>query len=84
MKPKFHRIFFRAVVHDAKLDPSLEIAAVTAGISDLHLRLPRSIMWINPGEVAMSPPLPPSLHHTTPPPTLFFSAHTLIVSDFIR
>jgi hypothetical protein len=81
----------RAIIHDAKLDPSLEIAALSAGISgwllflldafagkklmffkkhpfvhvsflcayrdvlaDLHLRLPRSIMWINPGEVITS------------------------------
>lgn len=29
----------------------LENAAINAGIQDIEHRLPRSIMWVNPGEV---------------------------------
>mmetsp|Transcript_9534 Transcript_9534/g.23660 ORF Transcript_9534/g.23660 Transcript_9534/m.23660 type:complete len:218 (+) Transcript_9534:145-798(+) len=42
---------YRAVNFDARIDPVLENAAINAGIPDLEMRLPRSIMWINPGEV---------------------------------
>ena len=41
----------RSIVHDARLDPVLENAAINAGITDIAQRLPRAVMWINPGEV---------------------------------
>lgn len=41
----------RTLVNDARLDPILEGAALNAGITDIAHRLPRAVMWINPGEV---------------------------------
>mmetsp|Transcript_52078 Transcript_52078/g.129728 ORF Transcript_52078/g.129728 Transcript_52078/m.129728 type:complete len:217 (-) Transcript_52078:260-910(-) len=42
---------YRSVVHDARVDPVLENAAINAGIPDIEHRLPRAVMWVNPGEV---------------------------------
>mmetsp|Transcript_2395 Transcript_2395/g.5694 ORF Transcript_2395/g.5694 Transcript_2395/m.5694 type:complete len:167 (+) Transcript_2395:29-529(+) len=42
---------FRATVFDARMDTALSRSADDAGIPDLEERLPRAIVWCNPGEV---------------------------------
>jgi hypothetical protein len=39
----------RSVVNDQTIDPLLAAAAAAAGIRDAAARLPRAVLWINPG-----------------------------------
>jgi len=41
----------RSIVNDLKIDPLLISAAATARIRDVASRLPRAVLWINPGAV---------------------------------
>eukprot|EP00291_Cryptomonas_curvata_P009968 CAMPEP_0172187510 /NCGR_PEP_ID=MMETSP1050-20130122/21386_1 /TAXON_ID=233186 /ORGANISM="Cryptomonas curvata, Strain CCAP979/52" /LENGTH=147 /DNA_ID=CAMNT_0012861857 /DNA_START=501 /DNA_END=944 /DNA_ORIENTATION=- len=41
----------RSVVNDLTIDPLLTSAAATARIRDVASRLPRAVLWINPGGV---------------------------------
>ncbi len=41
----------RSVVNDLTIDPLLASAAATARIRDVSSRLPRAVLWINPGGV---------------------------------
>ncbi len=41
----------RSIVNDLTIDPLLTSAAATARIRDVASRLPRAVLWINPGGV---------------------------------
>ena len=41
----------RSVINDLTTDPLLASAALAARIRDIAARLPRAVIWINPGSV---------------------------------